>query len=197
MTAKEIEENKYNGVLADMMLEVQGNPEKEDMPFNIFLEGTGAGHETASTMVAYFMYHLALNPDHQQIVYEEIMREIGDKAITPRNLKRLKYFRACSKESQRVNSPFLGVPREIQDPLVIRGYQIPPGTVVILNQVTLNQMHTPSPAEFVPERYMRGSNHPLDNSVPKLGHLSCLEAVPWQKTVHGFAADQYVEGVQV
>ncbi len=30
-----------------------------------------------------------------------------------------------------------------------------------------------------------------------LGHLSCLEAVPWQKTVHGFAADQYVEGVQV
>ena len=28
-------------------------------------------------------------------------------------------------------------------------------------------MHTPSPAEFVPERYMRGSNHPLEKSVPK------------------------------
>ena len=82
MTAKEIEENKYNGVLADMMLEVRGNPEKENMSFNIFLEGTGAGHETASTVAAYFMYDLALNPDHQQIVYEEIMREIGDKPIT-------------------------------------------------------------------------------------------------------------------
>jgi len=173
MTAVEIEMGKkHNGVLADLMLEVRGNPEMEDVPFNIFLEGTGAGHETASTMVAYFMYHLALNPDHQQIVYEEIMREIGDKPITPRNLKRLKYFRACSKESQRVNSPFLGVPREITKPIVIRGYQIPPGTVVILNQVTLNQMHTPSPAEFVPERYMRGSNHPLENSVPKFGNLS-------------------------
>ena len=154
------------------------------MSFNIFLEGTGAGHETACTVAAYFMYDLALNPDHQQKVYEEIMREIGDKPITPRNLHRLKYFRACSKESQRINPPFLGVPREIQDPLVLRGYKIPPGTLVIMNSVTLNQMHTPSPAEFVPERYMRGSNH-----------LSCLETVPWQKTVHGFGADQYVEGV--
>ena len=33
------------------------------------------------------------------------------------------------------------------------GYQIPPGTLVIRNQVTWNQMHTPSPAEFVPDRF--------------------------------------------
>ena len=109
------------------------------------------------------MYNLALNTDKQQIAYEEIMREIGDKPLTPRGINRLKYFRACFKESQRLNPPFLGVPREIQNPLVLRGYQIPPGTVVIMNQVTLNQMHTPSPAEFVPERYMRGSNHPWKN----------------------------------
>ena len=100
------------------------------------------------------------------------MREIGDKPITPRNLKRLKYFRACFKESQRVNSPFLGACREITTPVVIGGYQIPPGTLVIINQVTLNQMHTTSPAEFGPERYMGGSNHTLENSVPKFGHLT-------------------------
>ena len=46
MTAKKIEENKYNGALADMMLEVRGNSEseKENMSFNIFLEGTGEVH---------------------------------------------------------------------------------------------------------------------------------------------------------
>ena len=62
--------------------------------------------------------------------------------------------------------------REIQVPTVIRGYQIPPGTLVILNQMTLNQMHVPFPDKFVPERWIRGSEHPLENSVPKFGHLS-------------------------
>ena len=162
-----LESNRTNGVLADMIMNCRGNPEMEDMPASILPESMGAGHEMASHVVAYFMYNLALNPDKQQIAYEEIMREIGDKPLTPRGINRLKYFRACFKESQRLNPPFLGVPREIQNPLVLRGYQIPPGTVVIMNQVTLNQMHTPSPAEFVPERYMRGSNHPLEKSVPK------------------------------
>ena len=76
------------------------------MPVNVLLEGMGAGHEMTFTVVGYFMYDLALNADKQQIVYEEIMREIGDKPITPRSLNRLKYFRACAKESQRVNAHF-------------------------------------------------------------------------------------------
>ena len=41
-----------------------------------------------------------------------------------------------------------------------------------MDQMTLNQMHVPSPDEFVPERYIRGSNHPLAKSVPEFGHLS-------------------------
>ena len=100
------------------------------------------------------------------------MREVGAKPITTRSLNRLKFLDACTKESQRLNPPLGGfLPREIQRPTVIRGYQVPPGTLVLLNQVTLNQMHVPSPAEFVPERWIRGSKHPLANSVPKFGHL--------------------------
>ena len=99
------------------------------------------------------------------------MREIGDDPITPESLNRLQYFNGCTKESQRLNPPFLGVSREIQIPTVIGGYQVPPGTHVVLNQITLNQMHVESPAEFVPERFIRDSDHPLADSVPNFGHL--------------------------
>ena len=99
-------------------------------------------------------------------------------AISNISSTRRSWERSATSRSRPGSEPqftFLGVPMysEIQNSLVIRGYQIPPGTLVIINQVTLNQMHTPSPAEFVPERCMRGSNH-----------LSCLETVPWQKTGH-------------
>ena len=92
-------------------------------------------------------------------------------SITPKGLNRLRYFNGCTKESQRRNPPFLGLFREIQIPTVIRGYQIPAGTNVALNQMTLNQMHVKSPTEFVPERFIRGSDHPLADSLPKFGHL--------------------------
>ena len=117
----------------------------------------------------------------------ENMPAISNRSSTRRSWERLATSRSPPGTSIHFFGEFLSIIyREIQNSLVIRGYQIPPGTLVIRNQVTWNQMHTPSPAEFVPERYMRGSNH-----------LSWFETVPWQKTVHGFAADQYVEGVQV
>ena len=160
-----------NGILACLIQESRLNPDLEGMPLSVFIESMAAGHVTASPVTGFFLYHLATNPDKQQIVYEEIMRKIGDKPITRSGLNRLKYFRACSKESQRITPPFMGLPREIQNPIVIRGYQIPPGTSVMLNQETLNQMHVPNPAEFVPERWLRGSNHPLEKSVPNFGNL--------------------------
>jgi len=160
-----------SGILTSLIQECRLNPDLEGMPLSVFVESMAAGHDTASTVAGYFLYHMALNPDKQEIAYEEIMRKIGDKPITRKDLNRLKFFRACSKESQRLNPPFLGLPREIQNPIVIRGYQIPAGTSVILNQVTLNQMHVPNPNQFVPERWLRGSNHPLEKSVPNFGHL--------------------------
>ena len=164
-------DQRDTSVLTNMYQGCRGSPDLESVPFNVILESTVAGHVTSTTVVGYFLLHMALNPDKQQAVYEEIMREIGDDPITPEGLNRLQYFNGCTKESQRLNPPFLGVSREIQSPTVIGGYQIPPGTQVMLNQVTLNQMHVESPTEFVPERFIRDSDHPLADSVPNFGHL--------------------------
>lgn len=145
--------NRENsGILASMIQETWGNP-------GVLPELMVAGHDATSVVTTTFLYHLASNPDKQQTANEKITRKIGDKPITRSSLKRLRFFTACFKESQRLNPPSMGLPREIQSPTVIGGYQVPPGTVVMLNQMTLNQMHVPSPAEFVPERWLRGSNH--------------------------------------
>jgi len=164
--------NRESSFVANVYQECRGDPDLERAPFNVLLEYMSAGQDGASKAVGHLLYNLASNPDKQQTVYEEIMREIGDNPITAKSLNRLKFFTACSKESQRLNPPILGIVREIQSPTVIKGYQIPPGTSVLMDQMTLNQMHVPSPDEFVPERYIRGSNHPLAKSVPEFGLLS-------------------------
>ena len=81
-----------NGLLANILQECRGNSEMENMPLSVVLESLVAGHPTTSIMVSYFLYDLAMRPDKQQRVYEEIMKEIGDKPITPKGLKKLNFL---------------------------------------------------------------------------------------------------------
>lgn len=56
-----------------------------------------------SHSVGFFLYHLARNPDKQELLYQEIMKLLPRKEdrITAAIFNELKYLKASMKESQR------------------------------------------------------------------------------------------------
>ena len=79
-----------------------------------------------STLFA--LYHLATNPDKQQLLFEEVSRlNPTGGPLTPAHLNQAKYLHAVVKENLRLNPVFPFVARLLTDDLVIRGYRIPAG----------------------------------------------------------------------
>ena len=52
-----------------------------------------AGIDTTGNSSSFLLYHLASNPEHQEIVCQEIKEKLGDKKLTPKLLNELKYLK--------------------------------------------------------------------------------------------------------
>ena len=79
-----------------------------------------------STLFA--LYHLAVNPAKQQLLYEELQRlNPGGGRATPQMLADAKYLTAVIKENFRLNPVFPFVARMLTEDTVVRGYKIPAG----------------------------------------------------------------------
>ena len=111
--------------------------------------------------LAFLLYDLAVNPDHQEKLFNEIVEVVGERGrVTEAKLKKLRYLKACVKESQRMKPAVQGISRETQQDMVLGGgYQIPSGTVVgVMMMLTMNQEENfDNPHLFRPERWLRGS----------------------------------------
>ena len=106
-----------------------------------------------------FLYHLATNPEKQELLYGEIQSTIGKNGeITESKLNQLKYLRACMRESMRLFSAVMGVGRRTQVDMTLSGYFIPKETYVttMFNNLHLDSSQFPNPEQFLPERWLRG-----------------------------------------
>ena len=142
-----------------------------------------AGIDTTGYTATVFLYHLASNPEKQEILYREICDIVGpnDDLITESKLNQMRYLKACLHESQRMMPATIGSSRTATDDYVLSGYKIPKGTLVInYNMVTSNCSENYRNAEeFIPERWLRSNpeskcSHPF-SSIP-FGHgpRSCI-----------------------
>ena len=61
---------------------------------------SGGIHSTAST-AAFLLYHLASNPDKQDLLYQEILATVGPTGrITEHAINKMSYLSRCLRESQ-------------------------------------------------------------------------------------------------
>ncbi|XP_025103442.1 cytochrome P450 3A21-like [Pomacea canaliculata] len=60
-----------------------------------------AGYETTAATLQYMIYLLAVNPDKQEKLYNEIIAAIGDDTATYENVMSLKYLDNTLKETLR------------------------------------------------------------------------------------------------
>lgn len=113
-----------------------------------------AGHETTASGLAWALYLLARHPD----AYARAQREV-DALPGPHvgldDLPALPFCLAVFKEALRMYAPIYLFGRQAIDPVVIDGFAIPRGTIVLISPYSVHYRSDlwPEPDRFDPERF--------------------------------------------
>lgn len=115
-----------------------------------------AGHETTTTLGAWTLYSLFTMPEHRARIEAEVREVLGaDAPLTVDAARSLKALDNFIKETGRLHSPVLNVPRGMLREVEFAGYVIPQGTQVRLSICGCHRMPSvfAEPERFDPERF--------------------------------------------
>ncbi|KAL1487303.1 hypothetical protein MTO96_008087 [Rhipicephalus appendiculatus] len=127
--------------------------------FAMILDMFLAGIDTTAYSTTFILYYLAMNRRCQ----EKLALELGsllptkDSKLTAEQLQEAVYLKACIKESLRLSPIAIGVGRVLPEDIVLSGFNIPAGTVLIMhNQVACRQeSNYPEADVYRPERWLK------------------------------------------
>ncbi|KAJ8912890.1 hypothetical protein NQ315_011213 [Exocentrus adspersus] len=141
------------------------------------------GIDTTSNAAASILYQLAIHPEKQQILKDELKIILPEKStpITRENLERMTYLKACIKETMRMYPVVIGNGRQTTNDCIIGGYHIPKGVQVIFQHYVISNQeeYFPKSKEFLPERWIKSSpcfkeHHPFASLPFGFGKRMCL-----------------------
>ncbi|XP_025104510.1 cytochrome P450 3A6-like [Pomacea canaliculata] len=114
-----------------------------------------AGYETTATTLHFMVYLLALNPDKQEKLYDEIMKAIGNDTPTYDNVMGIKYLDDTLRETLRMFPPTPMLTRSALETRTIKGLTIEAGSTVGVASAAFMQDEEifPEPDKFIPERF--------------------------------------------
>ncbi|NXN08533.1 CP1A4 protein, partial [Indicator maculatus] len=135
-----------------------------DIVYDLF----GAGFDTVTTALAWSLMYVALYPDIQKKIQEELDQTIGQER-RPRlsDRGRLPYTEAFILEMFRHSSflPFT-IPHSTTKATVLNGYYIPKDTCVFVNQWQVNHDEKlwRDPSAFDPQRFLNASGTEINRT---------------------------------
>mmetsp|Transcript_41888 Transcript_41888/g.97781 ORF Transcript_41888/g.97781 Transcript_41888/m.97781 type:complete len:506 (-) Transcript_41888:7-1524(-) len=120
-----------------------------------------AGIDTTTSVINWNLIHLAMNPDKQEILRNELREVLGSGDLTDEiaaNMKsKLPYLRAVIRETHRL-TPASSIMTQRAAPcdLEMDGYKVPEGTQVGFNVYSLQNdpKYVEDPSQFKPERWL-------------------------------------------
>ncbi|NXP70362.1 CP3A9 protein, partial [Ramphastos sulfuratus] len=124
-----------------------------------------AGYEPTSNTLGYLAYELALHPDVQQKVLEEIDTVLPNKApLTYDALMQMEYLDMAVNETLRLYPIGGRIERTCKKDVEINGVTIPKGVIVMIPPYTLHRCPEfwPNPDEFRPERFSKENKESID-----------------------------------
>ncbi|XP_076027757.1 thromboxane-A synthase [Genypterus blacodes] len=126
-----------------------------------------AGYETSSNTLGFTCYLLALHPECQRKVQEEV-DEFFSRHESPdyNNVHELKYLDMVISEALRLYPPGFRFARDIEQECVVNGQVLPKGATLEIPAGFLHYdpEHWPEPEKFIPERFTpeaKASRHPF------------------------------------
>ncbi|KAK0120157.1 hypothetical protein ONS95_011563 [Cadophora gregata] len=117
-----------------------------------------AGTDTSSVTLTFCLLHLLNNPEKLKKLVAELDEAFPsrDDPITFEKTNNLPYLNAALNESMRVMPVAVAFGRLATEPVVVNGYEIPPGTQVSINLAELGKdpQYWPDPELYIPERWL-------------------------------------------
>ncbi|NXB06843.1 CP3A9 protein, partial [Cnemophilus loriae] len=124
-----------------------------------------AGYEPTSNSLGYLAYELALHPDVQEKLLQEIDTVLPNKApLTYEAIMKLEYLDMTLNETLRMYPLGGRLERTCKKDVVINGVTIPKGVVVTIPPYVLHRdpEYWPNPDEFRPERFSKENKESID-----------------------------------
>ncbi|KAM4820705.1 cytochrome P450 3A6-like isoform 2-T2 [Thomomys bottae] len=124
-----------------------------------------AGYETTSITLSFIMYLLALHPDVQKKLQEEVDRTFPNKApVTYDALMEMEYVDMVVNEVLRLYPIAVRVERVCKKDVEISGMLIPKNMVVMVPVYALHHdaKYWPEPEEFRPERFSKKNKESIN-----------------------------------
>nr|XP_020658073.1 cytochrome P450 3A24-like isoform X2 [Pogona vitticeps] len=124
-----------------------------------------AGYETTSNTLSYLSYFLAIHPDVQQKLQEEIDEMLPKQAPpTYEVILQMEYLDMVINETLRLYPVGGRIERVCKNNVEINGVTIPKGTVVMIPAFVLHRLpeYWSEPEEFRPERFSKENKETLD-----------------------------------
>lgn len=117
-----------------------------------------AGHETTAIALSWTFYLLALHPEADAALHEELRGALAGRLPAVSDLPRLRYTEAVVRESMRLYPPAYVIGREAVADCEIAGYRVSAGTTVYFAPWVLHRDRRwfERPEEFRPERWLDG-----------------------------------------
>jgi cytochrome P450 len=114
-----------------------------------------AGHESTANALTWMWYLVSQNPEVQDKLQRELDAVLDGKMPSVEDLKRLPYNHMIVKEALRLYPPAWALPREPVEDVMIGGYRIPKGSLVIGVPFTIQRdgRYYDDPDQFIPERF--------------------------------------------
>ncbi len=118
-----------------------------------------AGHETTANALAWTWSLLAMAPDVEGRMHEELAAVLGGRTPTLGDFNRLPYTRAVFEEALRLYPPVPILSREARGADTLRGKPIKGGDIIIIAPwlVHRHKAYWTDPDAFAPERFLPGA----------------------------------------
>jgi cytochrome P450 len=140
----EAQENDPDGWIPDLLL--------RDEVMTLLL----AGHETTANALAWTWYYLALNPEAEARLHDEVSCVLNGRLPTLDDVPKLEYTRRVFEESLRLRPPVWALGRFALREDAAAGYRLPAyGSVLLSPYVTHRHPDFwPDPERFDPDRFL-------------------------------------------
>ncbi|KAJ4952667.1 hypothetical protein NE237_029499 [Protea cynaroides] len=149
-----------NADFVDVLLSLDGEVKlQEDDMIAVLWEMIFRGTDTTALLTEWVMTELAMNPDIQAKLQQELDKLVGDKGVTDADMVNLPYLQSVIKDTLRIHppGPLLSWARlSTSDVQLSNNMLIPAHTTAMVNMwaITYDPMVWEDPLVFKPERFM-------------------------------------------
>ena len=117
-----------------------------------------AGHETTALVLTYTLRLLALHPEAQARLRDEVLARAGDRELNADDAHALPFARSVVLEGMRLFPPAYVIGRQASQPCELGGYPIPRGGTILMPQWVMHRhpKYWDDPERFHPDRWKDG-----------------------------------------